>query len=113
MFPSFASTTVTRVRPATRVVNGRTVVDWDAPPESELAIPGWSVQPGASTEVLQNRDNVSIRWTAYGPPGADVKPTDAIRHDGRLYDVDGEPQRWPSPTGGLSHTVLLLIDHEG
>ncbi|MFB7798937.1 hypothetical protein [Isoptericola sp. NPDC056134] len=112
MFPSFASTTLTRVRPVMIDDHGTQVPDWTAP-GAELSIPGWSVQPGASPEVLQNRQNVTVRWTAYGPAGADVLATDAIRYDGTLYAVDGEPARWPSPTGGLAHTVLLLVDHRG
>lgn len=112
MFLSFANDTVTRVRPSTEVVNGRTVYDYDTP-ESELDIPGWTVQPGDMSEDLANRSNETARYSALGPPGADVVAKDAIRYDGVLYQVDGGPQRWPSPTGGLDHTFLRLIDHQG
>jgi len=112
MFPSFAKATLTRVRPQVVEDHGTQVPDWSLPAD-ETDMPGWSVQPGASPEVLQNRQNVTVRWTAYGPADADVRATDGIRYQGRLYSVDGEPADWPSPTGALAHTVLLLVDHEG
>lgn len=113
MILSFMTQTVTRVRPATRVVNGRTVPDWDAPPVSELVIPGWTVQPGDMSEDLANRSNQTARYSAIGPADADIMATDGIRYDGVLYQVDGGPQHWPSPTTALDHTFLRLVDHQG
>lgn len=113
MFPiSFATQVLVRVRPATRVVNGRTVPDWGAAAD-ELTIPGWTVQPGDMSEDLVNRSNQTARYSAIGPAGADIKGLDAVRYQGVLYQVDGGPQHWPSPTGGLDHTFLRLIDHQG
>jgi hypothetical protein len=110
---SFMTQTITRVRPATRVVNGRTVPDWDATPVSELDIAGWTVQPGEMDEDLANRSSQVARYSALGPAGADITGDDGVRYDGVLYQVDGGPQRWPSPTGGLDHTFLRLVDHQG
>jgi hypothetical protein len=109
---SFMTQTVTRVRPSTRTVNGRVVTDYDNP-ESELDIPGWTVQPGEMSEDLANRSNQTARYSALGPKNADIRGDDAVRFDGVLYQVDGGPQKWPSPTGGLDHTFLRLVDHQG
>lgn len=109
---SFMTQTLTRVRPATIVVNGSTVPDWDAEPD-ELVIPGWTVQPGEMDESLANRSSETARYSALGPAGADIRADDSVEFDGVLYDVDGGPQRWPSPTGGLDHTFLRLVDHKG
>lgn len=113
MLLSFMTQTITRVRPATRVVNGRTVPDWTVAPQSELGIPGWTVQPGDMSEELANRSSTTARYTALGPANVDILPTDAVRFQGVLYQVDGGPQFWPSPTGALDHTYLRLIDHKG
>jgi hypothetical protein len=104
--------TIVRVRPTMRVVNGRTVADWSNV-ESEVEIPGWVMQPGEADEELRNRNGNVVRWSGFGPAGADVRATDAIRYRGRLYQVDGEPEPWTSATGRLDHTVVRLIDHEG
>lgn len=111
MFPSFATQPFTVVEPTMVDDRGTTYPDYDDP-ESETDYQG-SVQPGASAEVLDARQGVSIRWTVYAPAGVTVTARSAVRYAGRLYDVDGEPQRWTSPTGGLDHAVLYLVDREG
>lgn len=112
MLPSFATQSITVVEPTLVDDRGTMVADYETP-LSEVEVTGCSVQPGASAEVLAARQGVSVRWTVYAPAAAVVTAHSAVRYAGRLYDVDGEPQRWPSPTGGLDHTVLLLVDHEG
>lgn len=116
MLPSFAVTTITVVRPTLVTDRGTTVPDWTLPPASETPVHGCSLQPGASSEALAARQGQTIRWTVYAPAGVDVTAHDAVRlpdDSTRLYQVDGEPQRWASPTGALSHTVLALIDWSG
>lgn len=112
MLPSWATQTITVVEPTLVDDRGTMVADFDNP-ASETVVTGCSVQPGASAEVLAARQGVSIRWTVYAPAATVVTAHSAVRFGGRLYDVDGEPQRWPSPTGALAHTVILLVDHEG
>jgi hypothetical protein len=113
MLPSFATQTIEVVEPTMVEERGQLVPDWDAEPASVTPVPGCSVQPGASSEDLAGRSNVIVRWTVYAPPGIPVTAHSRVRYDGRLYSVDGEPARWPSATGALDHTVLLLIDWEG
>jgi len=103
---SFANETITRLRAPLVKDHGSWVPDWSNPPEVELA--GWSLQPGASSEDLQNRDSVRVDWTAYGPYDADVTAADKIRLPSGDYGVIGEPERWKSPTGSISSTKLLL-----
>lgn len=103
---SFANETITRLRAVLVLDHGSMVSDWTAP--AEVTIPGWSLQPGASAEDLQNRDAVRVDWTAYGPYDADVTAADKIRLPSGDYGVIGEPERWKSPTGRVSSTKLLL-----
>lgn len=113
MLPSFATQTIEIVEPHLVDDRGKQVPDWDAEPAAVTPVAGCSVQPGASAEVLTARTAVTVRWTVYAPPGLPVTAHSGVRYAGRLYQVDGAPSLWPSPTGGLDHTVLLLIDWEG
>jgi len=73
-------------------------------------IPGCSVQPGAAPETLGNRDTTGIVWTVYAHGTPDVVATDGIRlpGDDRLYEIDGEPLKWPAGLAVEAQTVLLL-----
>lgn len=103
---SFANETITRLRAPQIMDHGSLVSNWDAAVAASLA--GWSLQPGASVEDLQNREAVRVDWTAYGPYDADVTGADKIRLPSGDYGVIGEPERWKSPTGRVSSTKLLL-----
>lgn len=113
MLPGFAADTVTVVEPALVDDRGTLVPDWSAPPASQTPVEGCLVLPGASVEVLAGRQAVAVRWTVYAPPDVVLTAHSAVSYQGRLYQVDGEPARWPSPTGGLDHVVILLLDPEG
>jgi len=106
MLVSFATETLTRLRAPLVLDHGSMVPDWEAAEEAELT--GWTLQPGAPVEDLQNREAVRVDWTAYGPYSADVTATDRIRLPSGDYSVIGEPERWKSPTGRISSTKLLL-----
>lgn len=106
MLVSFATETLTRLRPVTVMDHGSPVQDWSVP--DVAALPGWSLQPGASTEDTLHREAVRVDWTAYGPYGADILATDKIRLPSGDYSVIGEPERWKSPTGRISSTKILL-----
>lgn len=113
MLPAWATQSITVVEPTMVDDRGTLVPDYDTP-ASQTPVAGCSVQPGASAEVLEARQGVSVRWTVYAPASVALTEHSAVRlTDGNLYDVDGRPERWPSPTGGLDHTVILLVDHEG
>lgn len=106
MLVSFATETLTRLRAPQVMDHGSPVRDWANAVAAD--IPGWSLQPGASTEDTANRDAVRVDWTAHGPYDADVTATDKIRLPSGDYSVVGAPERWKSPTGRVSSTKLLL-----
>lgn len=103
---SFATESITRLRAPLVKDHGSMVSDWTAP--AQVVLTGWSLQPGASAEDLNNREGVRVDWTAYGPYDADVTAADRIRLPSGDYSVIGEPERWKSPTGLVSSTKLLL-----
>ncbi|MGV3564157.1 MAG: hypothetical protein ACO1ON_12845 [Nocardioides sp.] len=112
MLPSWATETITVVRPSWRDERGKQVPDYDTP-AARTVVEGCEVQSGASTEDLGARQNVIIRHTVWAPAGTVVGARDAVEFEGTRYAVDGEPMRWRSPTGALSHVQIFLIDWEG
>lgn len=119
MTVSFATDTVTVIRPAWIVERGDEIPDWSS--ASEHQITGCRVQPMSGEEVLFSgsggggaaRDAVISRWKLFAPTGADITERDRVRHQGVVYEVDGSIQRWPSPTGTLAHTEAVLQRVEG
>lgn len=112
MFPSFATQSIDVIEPGVIDDRGTEVPDLEHP-VSEVTVPGCSVQPGGSTEDNEARQNVEIRWTVYAPGGTPGTARSAVRYAGTVYAIDGEPARWPSPTGGLDNVVFRLVDWKG
>lgn len=110
MLPSFANDTIVVLRPALVEDSRHNLISGDV---ERHTITGCSVQPGATDEDMHMRDTVTTRWTAYLPPNADIQAADRVEWAGRTYLVDGEPERWVSPTGMVSHVKILLVDWEG
>ena len=113
MLPSWASDVITVQTPAMILERGKEVPDWSQPPASSVTVRGCNVQPGASTEDVAARQNVTIRHTVWAPPATVVGAHDAVEYRGTRYAVDGEPLRWKSPTVAVSHVQIYLIDWEG
>ena len=109
----WASTSIDVVRPVMVSDRGTLIADWDASPASDVEVTGCLATPGASAEDLAARTSLIVHWTVYAPPGTDVRATDGVRLDGHLYRVNGEPQRWTSPSGLLDHVRIELIDWSG
>lgn len=106
MLPSFATQTVTRIRPASKTVRGSAIPDWDN--ADELSIKGCSVQPGATSLSLDGRAlGIEDGMTCYMPPGSDVLEGDRIEYDGIVYTINGAPRVWPS-AGNLAHIQCNL-----
>lgn len=82
-------------------------------PASVTPIDGCSVQPGASSEDLQNRTANTIRWTVFIKRIVPVGDHDALMFDGVLYQLSGSAAYWKSPSGAVSNTTLQLVDWEG
>lgn len=109
----FATHDIELITP-TRVTDARGVrrADWDNP-ASITTIRGVNAYPGATDEQVKARSTVTIRWTVIIPFLITISPHQAVRLGGRLYQIDGEPGHWVSPTGALNHMELLLIDFKG
>lgn len=109
---SFARQTVTRLRGVLADDgHGNETEDWATP--DMLDIERCTVQPGSSQELLAGRDATLIQYTVRVCGQVDVKSTDRIQYLGVTYDIDGQPLLWPSPTGALTHTIILLRTWEG
>lgn len=96
--------TVTRLRAAGRDRNGDPTGD-----PSEVNIEGCVIWPTGSSEQTFQQDTVTSDYQVLMPPGTDVLPTDQIRWDGVVYDVDGEPGRYRNPFTGTDPGVLVTI----
>lgn len=106
MFSLMPKETVAVLRAPLVRDHGVTVQDWESP--SVNFVEGCLVEPGATVEDNENRAGVSIAFTVYMPDGSDINATDRIRLPSGDYSVVGEPERWKSPTGLLSHVKVLL-----
>lgn len=91
---------------------GTPKADFDNP-VSVTDVVGCSVQPGASSEDLQNRTQNTIRWTVFIKRIVPVGDHDALLFDGVLYSLSGSAAYWKSPSGAVSNTTLQLVDWEG
>jgi hypothetical protein len=115
---SFKIETVTVIRAAVVVERGDNMPDWVNATEHPL--PGCRLQPMATDEVLFSgsgsggmaRDAVVTRWKLFGPYDADLTALDRVRA-GVVYEVDGQVQRWRSPTGRLAHIEVVLRRVDG
>lgn len=110
MLLSFMTQQIVRIRRATINDHGNITQDPDLGNADRLTLDGWTLQPGGTQEDTINRAGSAIDLTAIGPAGADVAADDLIEAPGYPdpFEIIGEPQRWPSPTGSLDSTVLLL-----
>ncbi|MGI5531528.1 hypothetical protein ACQEVX_30370 [Streptomyces syringium] len=65
------------------------------------------VQPDGSVEAQSPaRETAQERMLIYLPVGVPVSSTDRIRYHGGVFEVDGEPMRWPH--GGLRHVRIRV-----
>lgn len=83
-----------------------TVPDWSPAAVTDTTVTGCSVQPVPFPENTVDRDNVRVVLRAWVPAGADVTALDRVVYEGDVYDIDGEPERWPMPR--LDHLVVNL-----
>jgi head-tail adaptor len=98
---------VTIVRAVKALGYGNAItLDWGA--GAARATVEANVQPAGSSEATDGgRDRIIRRIRVWLHAGTDVAATDRIEWKGNAYEVDGEPDRWPDPTGGGEHHVEL------
>ena len=111
MLPSFATYTVTRIRPAAQTERGSSFRDWEN--ATEAAIAGCHVQPNDTSMDMDDREQTVMTYTLYAPVGADVLRGDRIAYGGHTYDVVGVPFDWYSPTNAVSHMTCRMTEWVG
>jgi len=106
MLLKFWHTSITRIRPATKVVRGSTVFDWDNP--STLVINECLVQPGTTNLSMDGRVlGIQDGLTVCAPEDADIQAGDRIEYRGEVYTINGDPLVWVD-AGKLNHMQLNL-----
>jgi hypothetical protein len=82
--------------------------DWDA--ASRTDSPGWGFAPrGGDEQQDPGVPAVIVGLTGYGPPSADVLPTDRMEIRGEVYEVVGEVGEWRSPFTGWEPGVEVAL----
>ena len=82
--------------------------DWDNATPTES--PGWAFAPRPGDETTtSDSPSVIVGLTGYGPPGADVLPTDRLEVRGDVYEVEGEVGEWRSPFTGWEPGVEVAL----
>ncbi|WP_141576125.1 DUF6093 family protein [Actinomadura sp. WMMA1423] len=72
------------------------------------------LEPGSTIEETGGRDKVTSFYLCFVAAGTDVRVTDRVEWDGRVWEVDGEPRAWPQPeTGGGHHIQFRIRIDEG
>lgn len=106
MLLPFWHTTITRIRPATKLERGSTVFDWEN--ASRLDIGECLVQP-STTSLSQDGRVLSVQdgLTVCAPVDADIMAGDRIEYQGDVYTINGDPMRWVG-VGRLEHMQLNL-----
>jgi hypothetical protein len=104
--PSFAARgTITIQDPGKRLVHGAEVDDWTNPGPPRQAR-GYAV-PASTDELEKNRTSVRTGWHVWLHPETEIHATSKLTlPDGLDYGVDGDPQPYPSPSGGTSHIYV-------
>lgn len=111
MLPSFANVTVTVRRAPFKEQRGTTVRDWAAATEHEVA--GCEVQPSSTSRDFERAEQLADSWRLYAPPGSDIEAGDRIVFEGTVFDIDGVPYTWKSPTGRVSNMQCRLVEWSG
>ncbi|MBK3561090.1 hypothetical protein JHN55_32100 [Streptomyces sp. MBT56] len=91
-----------------RVLVGEDDRGQDVYEDQERDVEHCNVQPVSSTEATDDRVQVITRWRLAGPADMGLKALSKVRHDGVLYEVDGEPGFYRSYGGLMDHTEAFL-----
>ena len=112
MLPSFCKDVVTRLRPKTTESRGKTVPDWNVPPDYE-EIDGCSMQPASTSLSTDGRVlGISDLYTLYAPSDADIEAGDRIEFNGLIYEIDGDVRVQPTACR-LDHIAVNLRRYNG
>jgi hypothetical protein len=102
--------TVTVVRaPDGFDAEGNSNTDWSS--ADRKTIQG-QVEPAASSENRDNRDQVATTYLVRLPPGTAVGPRDRLEWNGMTLEVTGDPLPWSGLTA-LDHLQLTAVRIKG
>lgn len=106
--------TVTVIR-APLIANryGGQVRDWTNAVRTD--VDGVSIQPTVTTEDVRDRELLVNKYTLFTTRGRDIdlEATDRIAWNGLTLQVDGDPNRWQAPGGGIHHVEAALREVTG
>jgi hypothetical protein len=105
MFPSFAAQTLERLPATATTDHGNTV--WTYPETGDM-LTGCVVDPVQSREDNINRTATITQYSVQVPPKYTVDDNDHFRYRGKVYQIIGEVQFQPSPTGMLDQLVFTM-----
>ncbi|ATW58728.1 head closure Hc1 [Arthrobacter phage Urla] len=108
---SFARQTLVRLRPSVVDDHGNKTFDYSNPSEHDLK--GCIVQPLQSSEVSVNRDATFTQYQVQAPTSHDIRSEDHFRYAGKEYQINGEVQVQPSPSGTMDHLTFVINRWEG
>lgn len=75
-------------------------------------ISGCGFAPGASSEMLDARDEITEVGTLYMPTGSAIGPTDRVTlPDGTTWEVTGTPSPWQNPFTGWAPGIAVPLKH--
>lgn len=85
--------------------------EWAAPVERFV----YGVAPKMTDEPFEaGRDAVVVTHEVYAPYGFPLGPRDRVRHEGVLFEVEGEPKRWANgPYSGREVGAVFELRHVG
>lgn len=105
MFPSFAAQSL-ELLPATETTDHGNVVR--SYPATGTPLRGCVVNPVSSREDNLNRAATITQYAVQVPTRYTVNDNDHIRYRGKVYQILGEVQYQPSPTGSLDQLVFVM-----
>lgn len=108
---SFADETVTILRPSVIKEWGQEVVDWEnlVPHEVHNCV-GYGL---SGMETIQGQDVAAGTYVLFMPTNTDVRGTDLIGFQGKVWMIMGDPAKQTSPTGAVDHIVITIKYWDG
>lgn len=108
---SFARQTVSVLRPTLTTDHGNEVKTY---PTEGPSVGGLIIEPvGSREDNLSNRTATVTQYAVIAPPTADILDDDHILYRGRTYQILGEVQYQPSPSGALDQQTFVMEKYSG
>lgn len=102
---SFARQSVQRLAAVTETDHGNTVRSW---PATGPVKNGLLIEPVNSREENLDRDATITQYRVQAPESSGFSDDDHLLYRGKTYQIVGEVQFQPSPSGLLDHLVFTM-----